>query len=85
MSVTINTSSDNNRFTSLDDSRKSQKEKNESVNLGARARMTFVATAEIDESDKDGVSNEENVTSEQMKDYLADVLKETKNKKKPKE
>jgi hypothetical protein len=27
MSVVINTSSDNNRFTSLDDSRKSQKEK----------------------------------------------------------
>jgi hypothetical protein len=69
----------------LNGSKKSQKKKNESVNLGARARMTFVATAEIDESDKAGVSNEETVTFEQMKDYLADVLKETKNKKKPKE
>jgi hypothetical protein len=85
MTVGINTSSDNNRFTSLDGSRKRKKEKNETVNLGARARMTFVATAEIDDSDKVDVSNEENVTSEQMKDYLADVLKETKKKKKPKE
>jgi hypothetical protein len=84
--VAINTSNDNNRFTSLNDTRKSQKKKNnKSVNLGARARMTFVATAEIDESDKAGASNEENVTFEEMKDYLADVLNETKNKKKPKE
>jgi len=84
--VAINTSNDNNRVTSLNDTRKSQKKKNnKSVNLGARARMTFVATAEIDESDKAGVSNEENVTFEEMKDYLADVLNETKNNKKPKE
>jgi hypothetical protein len=33
MSVAINTSSDNNRFTSLDDSRKSQKEKNILIHL----------------------------------------------------
>lgn len=83
--MAINTSNDNNRFTSLNDTRKSQKKKNKPVNLGARARMTFVATAEIDESDKAGVSNEEHVTFEEMKDYLAHVLNETKNKKKPKE
>jgi hypothetical protein len=65
----------------LDGSKKSQKKKNKSVNLGARARMTFVATAEIEESEKAGISNEETVTFEQMKDYLADALKETKNKK----
>jgi hypothetical protein len=83
--VAINTSSGNSRFTSLDGTEKRQKKKNESTDLDARARMMFAATAEIDESEKTRVSNEDNVPLEQMKDYLADVLEEIKDKKKPNE
>lgn len=81
--VAINTSNDNNRFTSLDGTEKKGKGKNESMDLDARARMTFAATADIDESESTRAMNDENMTSEQMKGYLADVLEEikgTKNK-----
>ncbi len=55
------------------------------MDLDKRARMTLAATytADLDESEKVHVSNEENVTIDQMKDYLDDVLEEikaTKNK-----
>lgn len=55
------------------------------MDLDARARMTFAATADIDESEKARLPNEDKVTLEQMKDYLADVLEEIKDKKKPDE
>lgn len=55
------------------------------MNLDERARMALAATytADLDESENAHAINDENMTSEQMKDYLADVLKEikgTKNK-----
>jgi hypothetical protein len=65
----------------LDDSKKSQEDKNKTNDLGVRARMTYVATAEIDDTEKGSASNEENVTHEQLKDYLADVFEATKHKK----
>lgn len=69
----------------MDGTEKRQKENNESMDLDKRARMTLAATytADLDESEKVHVSNEENVTIDQMKDYLDDVLEEikaTKNK-----
>jgi len=81
--VSINTSSDNSRFTPLDGTERRQKEKNESIDLDARARMMLAATSDIDESERASAPNEENVTIEQMKDYLDDVLKEIKDRKKP--
>ena len=79
--VAINTSNDNSRFTSLDGTEKKGKGKNESMDLDARARMTLAATytADLDESKKTHAMNNENMTSEQMKDYLADVLEEFKD------
>lgn len=65
----------------MDDTRKRKEEKNESIDLDARARMTLAATADIDESENVRVSNGENMTSEQVKEYLADVLEEIKGKK----
>jgi uncharacterized membrane protein YgaE (UPF0421/DUF939 family) len=69
----------------LDGTEKRQKENNESMDLDKRARMTLAATytADLYESESVHVSNEENVTIEQVKDYLDDVLEEikaTKNK-----
>jgi uncharacterized spore protein YtfJ len=67
----------------LEHSENKQKEKNESIDLDARARIMLAATADIDESKHAHVSDEENLTSEQIKDYIADVLEEikgTKNK-----
>jgi hypothetical protein len=58
------------------------KEKNVSIDLDARARMTFVATADFDESEESPVSNEENLTDEQLKDYITKVLEEIKKKNK---
>lgn len=81
-SISINTSS-SYRSTSLDDIEKSQEDKTKSNDLGVRARMTYVATAELNESEKDDVTNQENVTPEQLKEYLADVFEATKNKKSP--
>ena len=40
--------------------------------------MTFAATADIDESENTHAMNNENMTSEQTKNYLADVLEEIK-------
>lgn len=77
--VAINTSSANTKFRPLDGTKKKEKEKNESIDLDARARMTFAATADIDESNTARVSEEQNLTSEQIKDYIADVLEETKS------
>ncbi|MGH9982645.1 MAG: hypothetical protein ACRD8W_01665 [Nitrososphaeraceae archaeon] len=65
----------------MDGSEKKEKEKNESIDLAARARMTFAATADIDESENMHVLSDENLTNEQMKEYLADVLEEIKGKK----
>lgn len=50
------------------------------MDLDERARMTLAATytADLDESEKAHVSNEENVTIEQMKDYIDDILEEIK-------
>jgi uncharacterized membrane protein YgaE (UPF0421/DUF939 family) len=69
----------------LDGTEKRQKENNESMDLDKRARMTLAATytADLYESESVHVSNEENVTIEQVKDYLDDVLEEieaTRNK-----
>ena len=69
----------------MDGTEKRQKENNESMDLDKRARMTLAATytADLYESESVHVSNEENVTIEQVKDYLDDVLEEikaTKNK-----
>jgi len=55
------------------------------MDLDKRARMTLAATytADLYESESVHVSNEENVTIEQVKDYLDDVLEEieaTRNK-----
>jgi hypothetical protein len=61
----------------LDHSENKHKEKNESIDLDARARITFAATADIDES-KNACVSEENLSKEQIKDYLADVLDEVK-------
>ncbi|MGH9975087.1 MAG: hypothetical protein ACRD8Z_04540 [Nitrososphaeraceae archaeon] len=67
----------------MDGSEKKQKGKSEPIDLDARARMTLAATytADLDESEKARPMNDENVTSEQMKDYLADVLDEIKGMK----
>jgi hypothetical protein len=62
----------------LEHSHNKQKEKNESIDLDARARMTLAATADIDESESTHILNEENLTSKQIKDYVADVLEEIK-------
>lgn len=51
------------------------------MDLDTRARIMLAATADIDESDNARISNEENLTSEQVKDYLADVLEEIKGAK----
>lgn len=43
--------------------------------------MTLAATytADLDESEKTHAMNDKNMTSEQMKDYLADVIEEMKS------
>jgi hypothetical protein len=56
------------------------KEKNESIDLDARARITFAATADIDESQNARVS-EENLSNEQINYYIADLLDEVKGTK----
>jgi hypothetical protein len=48
--TTIYTSRDNSTITILDHSDNKQKEKNESIDLEARARITFAASTDIDES-----------------------------------
>ena len=65
----------------MDRIEKRPKKKNESMELDERARMTLAAiyTADLDESEKTHSMNDENMTSEQMKDYLADVLEEIKD------
>jgi hypothetical protein len=83
LTCTINKSNANSRVTTLDDSENKQKEKKDSIDLERRARITFAATADIDESKAAHVSHEQNLTSEEIKDYMADVLEEikgTKNK-----
>jgi hypothetical protein len=67
----------------LDGSENKQKDKSEPIDLDTRARMTLAAsyTADLDESEKTHSMNDENVTSEQMKDYLEDVLEEIKDMK----
>ena len=65
----------------MDGAVKKEKENNESMNLDERARMTLAATytADLDESEKTHAMNDKNMTSEQMKDYLADVIEEMKS------
>jgi len=41
----------------------------------------LAATTDFDESETARISNEENLTSEQVKDYLADVFEEIKSAK----
>lgn len=65
----------------MDNSENKQKGKGESIDLDARARIMLAATADIDESENACISKEENLTSEQVKDYLADVLEEIKGAK----
>ena len=64
----------------MDHSENKHKEKNESIDLDARARITLAATADIDES-KNACVSQENLSNEQIKDYLADVLDEVKGTK----
>jgi hypothetical protein len=65
----------------LDGSKNKQKGKSEHIDLDARARITLAATTDIDESENARISKEENLTSEQIKDYLEDVLEEIKGTK----
>lgn len=62
----------------MEHSKSKQKERCESIDLDARARITLAATTDIDESESARILDEENLTSEQIKDYIADVLDEIK-------
>ena len=53
---------------------KGHKEKNESMDLDARARMTFAATTDINESEKATLPNEEIVPQSCAKNYSQTFL-----------
>jgi hypothetical protein len=61
-----------------------EKPKDPSVDMDARARITLAATSDPDESENvESISSEKEVTDKDVKDYLADVLTETKRKSHP--
>lgn len=65
----------------MGDSKNKKEVKREPIDLDTRARIMLAATADTDESDNARTSKDENLTNEQVKDYLADVLEEIKHAK----
>ncbi|HEU4448128.1 MAG TPA: hypothetical protein VFR94_25890 [Nitrososphaeraceae archaeon] len=54
--------------------------KDDSIDLDARARVTFAATAEEDIDDADKGTHQENISDDDLKSYLEVIMNEVKKK-----